>query len=403
MYDRVARRESSKGAGGRSGFTLVEMMVAMALILFLMVILSEAFKKGIETFLQLKAIGDLEEKLRTASTQLRTDLSADHFEGKRRLSDPYFYDSHTREGFFRIVQGGLSIPEGTDSDGNLSYRASNHVLHFTVKLRGNKREDFFKAVLPATSPLLVPGANNSNGTFFNQQNDGRFQDTDGVYHSAWAEVVYFLAKTGQTAGSQTDLHTLYRTVLLVVPDNRGINWTTPQANALFDANPNYRKMSCLKGDTQLNNNIYFFNPTDLANGGVVTTNGAGVRKQDRGIVYPPNPQLLRFLPLDPNGTADTNPLLARQNIDRSDILLTDVISFDVQILKKYGNQVSADFHDLPEGPPFLYPPYAFDTHRPSVSSSATLPPYTIAAIQISLRVWDRKTEQTRQITIVQDM
>jgi hypothetical protein len=29
--------------------------------------------------------------------------------------------------------------------------------------------------------------------------------------------------------------------------------------------------------------------------------------------------------------------------------------------------------------------------------------YTIPAIQISLRVWDLKTEQTRQITIIQDM
>src|SRR5262245_54057590 len=47
----------------RQGFTLVEMMVALALTVFIMVILSEAFVTGLETFRQLKAIGDMEESL----------------------------------------------------------------------------------------------------------------------------------------------------------------------------------------------------------------------------------------------------------------------------------------------------------------------------------------------------
>ena len=72
----------------RRGFTLVELMVAMALTMFIMVILSEAFATGLDVFSQLKAIGDMEESLRAASTALRNDLAADHFIGKRRLSDP---------------------------------------------------------------------------------------------------------------------------------------------------------------------------------------------------------------------------------------------------------------------------------------------------------------------------
>src|SRR5262249_13030922 len=75
----------------RRGFTLVEMLVAMALTMFIMVILSEAFATGLDSFRQLKAIGDMEESLRAAATVLRADLAADHYTGKRRLSDPDFY------------------------------------------------------------------------------------------------------------------------------------------------------------------------------------------------------------------------------------------------------------------------------------------------------------------------
>ena len=90
----------------RSGFTLVEMMVAMALTIFVMVILSECFILGLETFSGLKAVGDMQEELRTTTTLLRADLSLDHFEGKRRLSDPVanFTNERIREGFFVIGQ-----------------------------------------------------------------------------------------------------------------------------------------------------------------------------------------------------------------------------------------------------------------------------------------------------------
>ena len=52
----------------RPGFTLVEMMVAMGLTIFLMVILSQCFVQGLETFSGLKTIGDMQEELRTAMT-----------------------------------------------------------------------------------------------------------------------------------------------------------------------------------------------------------------------------------------------------------------------------------------------------------------------------------------------
>jgi prepilin-type N-terminal cleavage/methylation domain-containing protein len=61
----------------RRGFTLIEMLVSVALVLFIMVILSEAFGKGLESFRSLKALGDLEARLRTTAAMLRRDLAAE--------------------------------------------------------------------------------------------------------------------------------------------------------------------------------------------------------------------------------------------------------------------------------------------------------------------------------------
>src|SRR5262245_3587679 len=101
----------------RSGFTITELLVAMALIIFIMAVLSEAFSAGMNAFRRLKAIGDMNERLRTATAVLRRYLAADHFDYKKRLSDADFWRngptagnpgspySPPREGFFRIYQG----------------------------------------------------------------------------------------------------------------------------------------------------------------------------------------------------------------------------------------------------------------------------------------------------------
>jgi prepilin-type N-terminal cleavage/methylation domain-containing protein len=81
----------------RRGFTLSELLVSMALIVFIMVILSEAFTTGVQAFRDLKAVGDLNERLRTASAQLRTDLLAAHFESTRFIGDTYLNGAPDRE------------------------------------------------------------------------------------------------------------------------------------------------------------------------------------------------------------------------------------------------------------------------------------------------------------------
>jgi prepilin-type N-terminal cleavage/methylation domain-containing protein len=60
----------------RRGFTIVELLIAMALIVLIMAILSQAFVEGLESFRHLKGIGDLQEDLRQASIGLRRDVLA---------------------------------------------------------------------------------------------------------------------------------------------------------------------------------------------------------------------------------------------------------------------------------------------------------------------------------------
>ena len=48
----------------RDAFTITELLVAMALIIFVMSILNAAFTEGLETFRKMKGAGDMSEELR---------------------------------------------------------------------------------------------------------------------------------------------------------------------------------------------------------------------------------------------------------------------------------------------------------------------------------------------------
>jgi hypothetical protein len=79
--------------------------------------------------------------------------------------------------------------EGSEN-GVPSFRAVEHWLHFTVKMRGNARDRFFSAAAPGLGKL-TPNVGQ-------QSPDVLFQENPDVLHSAWAEVAYFLFPTGTT-------------------------------------------------------------------------------------------------------------------------------------------------------------------------------------------------------------
>jgi prepilin-type N-terminal cleavage/methylation domain-containing protein len=431
----------------RQGFTIVELLVAMALIVFLMAILSEAFVAGLKVFRDLKALGDMNERLRAAGTLLTNDLAADHFEGKKRLSDPNFWQNGPpREGFFRIWQIGAPTQEGGpfsfDLDGIASYTSLKSSLHFTIKKRGNGLQDFLSANVPAGSPLLnlpLP--------------DSRYQDppsvtTGGVYKSQWAEVAWFVKPNGQNAGS-TPLYALYRRQRVCVPDSDAVNYPTAPATPVtgdLALAQQYQDVSFTRNPG--NGQFHFNSPIDLT-------------IPERRFGMNPSPMTAGVPESAP--TDLTYPTLGTG----ADLVLTDVLSFDVRVLANkpgvvVGPGTGWNFYDLngllPTTASLINPSryqfagqqvWVFDTwsnvkdetydysnwnvnYNPDGTTSyagpsGQLPGATatsiplrrlwnpgplgrgwsgdiqVKAIKVSIRIWDFKTNQARQITIIQDM
>jgi prepilin-type N-terminal cleavage/methylation domain-containing protein len=412
------RRKSPAGTPDlRGGFTLVELLVALALIVFILAILAEAFEKGIGTFRRLKAISDMNERLRSASSIIRRYLAAEHFEGSRRLSDGNFEWSPPQEGFFRIWQGspdvlgrgGVEEGEGADEDGIHSYRSVDHILHFSVKLRGTSPAEFFRtSLLPPDSKILtlIP-----NG-------DVRFQEP-GAYHAVWAEVAFFLKDSGETTSDPLDpsrdrlkLYTLHLRQRLAVPDSDlfGVDFPAnqvPASDYTTSRTGDYAEMSFYRDA----NHLYFNSPQDLTMPGrrMGATGPAGATSQE---------DYLRLV--------DEPPGRGSPGLGGTDVLLTDVLSMDVRVMNANGVYNSLYACGYPR------PPYTA-THRPRNPDFGTaavfdtwssradrffdyrsrITPYQrysipltdiqVYAIQVTLRVWDRRTQQTRQTSILQDL
>ena len=372
----------------RHGFTIIELLVALALIIFIMLILTEAFSAGMETFRRLKAIGDMQERLRSTAMILRRDLAADHFEARRRLSDLNFWnDGYPSAGFFNLPQNSGSVGEGSDPDLQAQAPYNGYViapvreiypgnanpqffpmLYFSAKLRGNGRGDYFSANVPAGSPLLTQSTNN-----FGQASDGQYQEPGlNAFGSQWAEVLYALVPTGTSAGTNTPLYALYRCQFVVVPDNTNVNNQVAAGGIT-----GYYEMSCWPNQ----NTLYFNTPHDLTN---------------------PANRVLNNAQANPNGPRGI--AINRQNpaLWSATLLLSDVVSFDVRALKY-------DLTPQPAQEPYfvdLTTNGAFDTADPKATnpnSNQGPPNYVIKGLQISIRIWDLKTLQTRQITVIQDL
>jgi prepilin-type N-terminal cleavage/methylation domain-containing protein len=382
----------------RAGFTLIELMVAMALTMFIMVILSQAFMMSLDTFSGMKGIGDMQIQLRTAEVILRDDLRNDHLEGKRRLSDLTLLPGTSQlmgplpqAGFFAVrrssnvktTAGAPYFFEGTDASGMPSYRATDHMLYMTVKRKGNRQENFFTASLAGDPAILttffskqtaydIPSANLPVATSIAPYAGG----PTGIYSSQWAEVLYYLVRTGSTEEPNnpkstlgTPLYALYRSQFVMVPDATNVAGVAQFANsARYNNLPleqsTFAGMSCNPGAADLT----FFSPADAAKGNRV------------------------FPDLSPpfNPAADLHVDAAKT------LVLPNVISFEVQIMRL--GDPNFDPGNLPNigSSPFGI----YDTTKFNVTG---YPNTGLKGIQITLRVWENTTRQTRQATIVQDL
>lgn len=322
----------------RPGYTLIELLVSMALIMMIMSILSQAYIAGMDTFSKLKGIGDMAEKLREVTSILRRDLAADHFTGGARISDPNYSMYPPREGFVRINPASQVEPPGPDANGNPSFVATGAFLHFSVKLRGNRQQDFFQGdQLPFNVAPIV--------TFFSQPPDATYTNVIPGGGYQWAEVAYYLlpiqdqlgqamTSPGSTGAAPQQLYALYRAQRAVAANNPGVLLSPAQ----------YPNMS-------------------ISSQGVLNTPSSLQFPASRGIVGAAG------MPLDA-------------------LLLSDVLNFDVQVMP-------TAFGAVPNF--FFNPNQGFDSSLLAPGQPG------IRAVQIVIRVYDLKSRQTRQITLVQDL
>lgn len=337
----------------------------------------------------IKGTHDMAARLWAVSHALRSDLAASHFEGGNKLSDSDFASAQNkpREGFFRIQQFvDLGTPEGS-LDGINSYRVGvktegktpGHVLHFTVRLKGNNIENFFDTPVPNDSPLFGVGIVNAPY--------GR-----SLYKSQWAEVAYLLSPT-TVGGAQTTAepgfppqkrYTLLRVVRVLVSNNLDVN-----AAKLPSPNKAYDGMSCKPGVNPLNFNM----PNEVT----VPNN----RSINLATDLPPP------VGADPS-LSDLNPPCSWDNM-----ICSEVLSFQVRFLPApdrrkpvvFGYPIGvqdfidppAGYHDSSDMPAGKWKDNVFLPDDPTASGNPIL------ALEIVIRIWDVKTQQTRQVTIVQDM
>jgi prepilin-type N-terminal cleavage/methylation domain-containing protein len=401
----------------RAGFTLIELMVSMVLTLVIMTILAQAFVMALNTFSGLKGLGDMQQALRTAAVILRGDLQCAHLEGDRKLNDPNLTNgiNFPVNGFVVVKQGtavstkagSLYFNEGTDSNNMVSYRAVNHLLYLTCRRSGNRPESYFTTKLQGPAEAAPPASATTfltNSTAYNltgaQLSTVTLADA-GYYKSQWAEVAYFLSlndesawaipldpKTGATTNAPTKTYSLYRVQFLMTPSNT--------SETKIKSDPAFWSLACNPG---AGNVLTFYTPETAAQSQLAQTKLTPPNQQ-RTI----NPTALT-LPVTPS-PAPQDPQWTRLT-ETATLVLPNVISFQVQIMQATGTT----FIDVPtngtSGRLFdtsLLAPPPSTTPPPTYPTKNTYPTkYGLKAIQITLRVWDTTTRQTRQVTVMQEL
>jgi prepilin-type N-terminal cleavage/methylation domain-containing protein len=451
----------------RPGFTLVELLVAMALTMFIMVILSQAFVTGLETFRQLKAIGDIQSSLRVAATSLRSDLGQAHFEGGRRPSDLNIASTRPNQGYLFIRQPTAPDPgpannqpyqfEGSDADGLPSFRAVNHVMGLTVRLRGNQREDVmmsrdipsFPPSPPAPLPQKWSPLSKLKAYYFSQPRDALFNpggppvwpdstplvdNSSGVpqmlpdtFASQWAEVYYFLWQTGvahtedinlngildageDTNGNnqldETRLYGLYRAQYLLVPNTEEAdNPTDPDVSGTtattFLTDPPYRYagISCRPGmgvNGGPTGKLDFNSAEDVADTGPPTPPAAAAGFTNRA-------QEMRVmgylaaLPAQQIPLTNTNPppVPAGTQAGRPPRNSTLVVPNVISFVIQGRLRGQTDFLVNFNVPPTgVSPPGVYDT------TTAT---FVVESLRFTIRVLDPNSRLSRQMSFVQDL
>lgn len=212
----------------RPAFTIIELMVALALVLFIMSIIAQVFGDASEAFRSQRAKAELSEKLRFLTQSIRADLRSRHFERGRRLSDPNFWqEGPPKSGYFRLEQQGFQTGSTSSAGDNFPVGTpnENHVMAFTSFLSGKTQGSFHSCALTPNPFLPFTKWKNSGGL---SSGDTRFEETTNTYNSPDAEVAWFLGPSSTEYAMQDELqppspstvvlYKLYRRTWLMLPE-----------------------------------------------------------------------------------------------------------------------------------------------------------------------------------------
>jgi hypothetical protein len=382
---------------------MVELLVSMALIVLIMAILGEAFAQGLLVVRRAKGIGDLQDNLRTVAVPLRSDLLAPHFDATEKLSTSFRKYKRPSAGFFRIQQG-TATNDGSDQNSIPSNRVTDDVLHMTVVKRGVHRATYLSALAPAVSASVATDPCMSLWTEGPAAYQSNWQTGNEYYmNSQRAEVMWFLVPMTDSSGTQltagpsnVPLYSLHRRQRLIATDNNlalntGVNRVPSSSITQFQE-------IAVRPDPVDPTRAYFPTLQDL------------IDPQKRSM-------------MDATGTRSApSPLTGAQAGE--DRMIGDVISFEVKLLMEGDYQFKTVWQMQQEArariATLTFPggEGVFDTanwpvNDPSAPSAVGSPPeatattsgmtVTVKAVEVIIRIWDHKTEQTRQITVLQDM
>lgn len=427
----------------RPAFTLMELLVATALILFIMAIIAQMFGSGSRTFSNMRNAAQLSSNARTGINVLRTDLGREHFDAPHFFGGPYLMNQRldqvgwqpSEKGYVEILNfESATVPvtivepsaaPTADGEGLISSRATSHYIKFTVHHPDDQAApaDLYCAQY---HPRLAmePGVN-------------PYSAFSPTLYSQWAEVCYWLqVRTGETTPTGLQLHNLRRRVRLFPSKTP----TPVVVSATEAAQIETDRIAGTYPDV-VEPIVVGPAPSPPYPAGSVIYQVPGIEGLNKGIGNPG--YVARLFEGLAFGSFPNHPT-------GDDILLTDVLSFEIKVAWYHnplfeallaGSSPPPDrvttnpslFTDEPFSvlKPSSFSPYVlpapakrfFDTGRKdgtvvvdwaSATASGTgflnpvpgsRPPtrINIRAIQIKIRIWDPKAEQARQVTIVHEI
>jgi hypothetical protein len=287
----------------RAAFSLVELLVASTIALMVMGAVAQLFSLFSRTLSQSQATVDISGRLRNAAWQLRQDLAG------VTVDVVPWTEPESDSGYFELL-------EGPNRDSDMSRVFTNGIPNFN--LEGDTDDTLLFTTRSAGVPFV-----------------GRYGAN--TIESQCAEVAWFCRAAGTQPTTDTKLYNLYRRQLLVV----GYVGMPPFSNAnnamagAFTSLPSGDYDLSLRLELGANNALSIVPNTlgDLTKReNRFMRNGAFNYQDDTGATITVTSTAFPFsFPLDSNKRPPTNATFDSTDRVWEDVILTNVISFDVRV------------------------------------------------------------------------